>query len=342
MKPSVRAGAAALALLASAALTAPSALAQAPYYQGKTVRLVVGFTPGGGYDTYARLLSRHFGNHLPGKPNVIVENMPGAGSLTAVRWLDGPAPKDGTAITAFNPGLITQGMLDEKVGRLNFLDYAWVGNIARDQRLCYLWAGKGNKGIKTFEEFQKTKGWNFGTTGVGAANWVNQRTLQRVFNVDMKIITGFPGSPEQRLAVERGELDGDCGSWTSIPDDWRNNKLITPILKLSKELPPDAPKDVPWANDVAKTDEDRAVLNVLNGAGEIGRPYIISKQVPANVLAILRKAFDETMADKAFIADGEKAQLPVDPMTGDEVITLLNQIYAAPPAAVLKAKAITE
>lgn len=113
MQPYFRTGAAALVLLASAALVAPTAEAQTPYYQGKTVRLVVGFTPGGGYDTYARLLSRHFGNHIPGKPTVIVENMPGAGSLTAVRWLDGPAPKDGTAITAYNPGLITQGMLDE-------------------------------------------------------------------------------------------------------------------------------------------------------------------------------------------------------------------------------------
>jgi tripartite-type tricarboxylate transporter receptor subunit TctC len=339
MSFNVRASAVGLALLASAALLSSGVHAQTPSFKGKTVRLVVGFTPGGGYDTYARLLSRHFGDHIPGKPNVIVENMPGAGSLTAVKWLDGPAPKDGTAITAFNPGLITQSLLDDKMKDVNFLEFAWVGNIARDQRVCYLWH---TKGVKSFADFQKKKGWVFGTTGVGAANWVNQRTLQRVFGVDIKIITGFPGSPEQRIAIERGELDGDCGSWTSIPVDWRTNKQVVPIIKFSRQLPPDAPKDVPWANDVAKSDEDRAVLNVINGAGEIGRPYITSKKVPAAVVAVLSKAFDDTMKDKAFIADAAKAQLPIDPMTGAEVEEALKTIYAAPAAAVKRAKQVTE
>ncbi|HEY4135341.1 MAG TPA: hypothetical protein VGO34_09005 [Alphaproteobacteria bacterium] len=341
MKAFARTGAAALVLTAATAALSVPAHAQAPFFQGKTIHVVVGFTPGGGYDTYARLLARHFSDNVPGKPTVVVENMPGAGSLTAVKWLDGPAPKDGTAITAFNPGLITQGMLDDK-NKVNFLDYAWVGNAAKDQRVCYLWGGKGNKGIKTFEAFQAQKGWNFGTTGVGAANWVNQRTLQRVFNVDMKIIIGFPGSAEQRLAVERGELDGDCGSWTSISQDWRDNHLIFPIIKLSRELPPDAPKDVPWANDLAKSDEDRAVLNVINGAGEIGRPYVTSKKVPKAQLDILRASFDATMKDKSFLADAEKSQLPIDPMTATEVEDMLKQIYAAPAAAVQRAKAITE
>ena len=340
MASEVRAGLVGLVILASAAFLASGVQAQTPTFQGKTVHLVVGFTPGGGYDTYARLLSRHFANHLPGKPNVVVENMPGAGSFKAVQWLDGPAPKDGTAITAFNPGLITQAMLEpEKMSNTNFLNFAWVGNMARDQRVCYLWH---TKGVKTFQDFQAKKGWVFGTTGVGAANWVNQRTLQRVFGVDLKIITGYPGSPEQRIAIERGELDGDCGSWTSIPVDWRANKQIVPVLKFSRELPPDAPKDVPWANDVAKSDEDRAVLNVINGAGEIGRPYITSKQVPAPILAVLRKAFDDTMKDKAFIADGDKSQLPVDPMTGPEVEEALKAIYAAPEAALKRAKQVTE
>jgi hypothetical protein len=137
-------------------------------------------------------------------------------------------------------------------------------------------------------------------------------------------------------------LDGDCGSWTSIPVEWREKHLIVPIIKLSRQLPPDAPKDVPWANDVAKSAEDRAVLNVLNGAGEIGRPYITSKQVPKAQLTILQKAFDETMSDKAFIADAEKLQLPIDPMTAKEVEDALDEIYAAPAAAVERAKEVTK
>ena len=168
------------------------------------------------------------------------------------------------AIVAFNPGLITQSVLEpEKIGNVNFLNFAWIGNMARDQRVCYLWGDK----VKTFEEMRARKGWNFGTTGVGVSNWVNFKTLQGLFDVDMKIITGFRGSGEQRIAIERGEVDGDCGSWSSISEDWIANNKITTVLKLSRELPPGAPNNVPYANDIAKNDADRAVLNVINGAG---------------------------------------------------------------------------
>ena len=327
-----------LGCAAATLLMAAPAAAQAPSYEGKTLRIVVGFAPGGGYDAYARVLSRFIGPHLPGKPNVVVENMPGAGSLTAVRWLDGPAPKDGTAIVAFNPGLITQSVLEpEKIGNVNFLNYAWIGNMARDQRVCYLWA---EKGVKTFDEFRAKKGWNFGTTGVGVSNWVNFKTLQGLFDVDMKIITGFRGSGEQRIAIERGETDGDCGSWSSISQDWiANNKIVT-ILKLSKELPPGAPNDVPYANDIAKSDDDRAVLNVINGAGEIGRPFIASKQVPAETQAVLRKAFNAALAEKAAQDEAAKMRLPLQSMTAEEVVDELKRLYDAPPDAVMRARAI--
>lgn len=323
---------------AATLLTAVPAFAQAPSFEGKTLRIVVGFAPGGGYDSYARLLSRSIGQHLPGKPNVVVENMPGAGSLTAVRWLDGPAPKDGTAIVAFNPGLITQSVLEpEKIGNINFLNFAWIGNMARDQRVCYLWA---EKGVKTFDEFRAKKGWNFGTTAVGVSNWVNFKTLQGLFDVDMKIITGFRGSGEQRIAIERGEVDGDCGSWSSISQDWIDNKKIITILKLSKELPPGAPNEVPYANDIAKNDADRAVLNVINGAGEIGRPIIASKQVPAEIQAVLRKAFNAALAEKGAQDEAAKMRLPLQPMSADEVVAELKQIYDAPAEAVKRARAI--
>jgi tripartite-type tricarboxylate transporter receptor subunit TctC len=323
---------------AATLLTAAPAFAQAPSFEGKTVRIVVGFAPGGGYDSYARLLSRSMGAHLPGKPNIVVENMPGAGSLTAVRWLDGPAPKDGTAIVAYNPGLITQSVLEpEKIGNVNFLNFAWIGNMARDQRVCYLWA---EKGVKTFEEFRAKKGWNFGTTGAGVSNWVNFKTLQGLFDVDMKIITGFRGSGEQRIAIERGEVDGDCGSWSSISQDWIDNKKIITILKLSKELPPGAPNEVPYANDIAKNDADRAVLNVINGAGEIGRPIIASKQVPAEIQAVLRKAFNAALAEKGAQDEAAKMRLPLQPMSAEEVMAELKQIYDAPAEAVKRARAI--
>jgi tripartite-type tricarboxylate transporter receptor subunit TctC len=209
--------------------------------------------------------------------------------------------------------------------------------MARDQRVCYLWA---EKGVKTFEEFRAKKGWNFGTTGVGVSNWVNFKTLQGLFDVDMKIITGFRGSGEQRIAIERGEVDGDCGSWSSISQDWIDNKKIITILKLSKELPPGAPNEVPYANDIAKNDADRAVLNVINGAGEIGRPIIASKQVPAEIQAVLRKAFNAALAEKGAQDEAAKMRLPLQPMSAEEVMAELKQIYDAPAEAVKRARAI--
>jgi len=339
MQVSIRASAGVIGFGLCAAAFAAPAFAQAPNFEGKTMRIVVGFAPGGGYDAYARVLSRYMPAHLPGKPTMVVENMPGAGSLTAVRWLDGPAPKDGTALVAFNPGLITQSILEpEKIANINFTNYAWVGNMARDQRVCYLW---GDKGVKTFDEFRARKGWNFGTTSVGVANWVNFRTLQGLFGVDMKIITGFRGSGDQRIAIERGEVDGDCGSWSSISEDWVKNNRIVPVIKLSKELPADAPKDVPYARDLLKSEDDRKVLDVINGAGEIGRPIITARQVPAQTLDVLRKAFDAALADKAAQEEAAKLRLPLQPMSAQEVEKELKEIYAAPESAVKRARAIT-
>jgi tripartite-type tricarboxylate transporter receptor subunit TctC len=329
---------AAFAAAAGLVFAAAPASAQKVSFEGKTIRIVVGFGPGGGYDSYARVLARHYGQHLPGRPNVVVENMPGAGSLTAVRWLDGPAPKDGTAIAAFNPGIITQALLEpQKMGNINFLNYGWVGNLSRDQRVCYLWA---EKGVKTFDEFRAKKGHIFGVPAPGVASWVNFRTLEGLFGVDMKIISGFKGSADIRIAIERGELDGDCGSWSSISEDWVRGNKISTVISFSAKLPPDAPKGVPYARDLLKSPEDRATLDVINGAGEIGRPYVTSKQVPAEILAALRAGFNAAAKDAALIAEADKMRLPLDPMTAEEVEAELKEIYSAPEAAVKRARAI--
>lgn len=327
-----------LTLQALAIAASAPALAQAPFYEGKTIRIIVGFGPGGGYDTYARLLSRHIGAQIPGKPSVVVENMPGAGSLTAVRWLDGPAPKDGTAIVAYNPGLITNSVLEPaKIGNVNFLNYAWIGNLARDQRVCYAWAAKG---IKTFEEFRNRKDIVFGVPAPGVASWINFKTMEGLFGLKAKIITGFKGSADIRLAIERGELDGDCGSWTSISEEWRKNNKINTVIKFSRELPADAPANIPWARDLLKNPDDIAVLDIINGATEIGRPYITSKQVPPANVAILRAAFDAAAASPALKADAEKMKLPLSLMPAQDVEAELKKIYSAPANALARARAI--
>ena len=330
--------------LAVCALVAPLALAgtvsaQQNFYAGKTVNIVVGFTPGGGYDAYARLLARHYGRFIPGNPNVVVQNMPGAGSLLSVRNLDGTAQKDGTVIAAFNPGLLIQSMtIPEKIS-VNFQEFAWLGSIGNDLRVCYTWGGKN---IKSFDQMLKRDQVIMGDTGAGSSAYVNQKMLQQIFGVKMKQVLGYPGSAEKRIAIERGELDGDCGSWTSIPEDWIRDKKVDVVIRFQKEVSHGLQESVTYAGDLIKNDQNKLkLLDLLNAPSEIGRPYILSKAVPADRLQVLRTAFDATMKDAQFNSDADKQQLIIDPIQGDKVSGMLKELYATPPSVVQEAKAIT-
>ncbi len=251
-------------------------IAQDPFYNGKTVTLVVGYSAGGGYDIYARMLARHYGRHIPGNPNVIVQNMPGAASMTSVRYLDATAPKDGTVITMFDPGLITQVLTADKPV-VNFANFQWVGTLLRDIRICYAW---GATGIKTFGDMMKRKEFLIGTTAKGSNAYVNGAILRNVFKAPVRQIAGYPGSNEQRLALERGELEGNCGSWTAMPQEWLVGNRINALLRFSATRPADMAPDVPYVLDLASSPEQRAVIDILNSPGELGRPFIVAKQVP--------------------------------------------------------------
>ena len=222
---------AACALALSAGLAAP-AHAQADFYKGKTVTIIVGFTPAGGYDINGRAVARHIGKHIPGNPNVIVQNAPGAGSLSAVRNLDATLARDGTAIVTFNPGLVTQSIVQPETVKVDFRNLAWVGVVAADYRVCY---GFGPEGVKTWDEMMSRKAFILGSTGKGAGNYINGAMLRQVFNAPVRQILGFPGSAEQRIAIERGELDGDCGAYASIPIAWVNEKKVHPFVRFSAE-----------------------------------------------------------------------------------------------------------
>ena len=225
------------AVTASFLLAAPAAAAQdaATFYKGKTVRLVVGFTPGGGYDVYARALGRHFGRHIPGNPTVVVQNMPGAASLKSVQYLTAGAPTDGTLITTFNPGLLTQSLTSPDKVPVKFLDYAWIGNVSEDFRVCFTWNGTG---IKNWQDFLAKDRVTFGNTGVGTSAYIDDRMLSDLFGVKLHAVMGYPGSADKRVAIERGELDGDCGSWTSMPEDWLRDNKITLLIRFSRKLAP--------------------------------------------------------------------------------------------------------
>ncbi len=309
------------------------------FYKGKNFTIVVGFSPGGGYDANARGVARYLSSHIPGNPTVIVQNMPGAGSLTSVRYLDVNAPKDGTAMTVFNPGLVTQSIVQPDKVQLDFRKYSWIGVVTADFRVCY---GFGPKGVKSWDDMMARKEFVLGSTARGSGNYINGATLREVFHAPVKQILGFPGSAEQRLAIERGELDGDCGSYSSIPPEWIRDGLAHPFVRFTDKAPPDVPESAVYVGSFVKTQEQKQLLDVLDAADEVGRPFVMSKQVPADHVAIIRKAFNETMKDKAFLADMERQQLPVLPFTGEEAEVIVNKLMRAPPEVLAKAKAIYE
>lgn len=309
------------------------------FYKNKTINLTVGFSAGGGYDQYTRLLARHYARHIPGKPDVIVNNMPGASGLKAVQYLDAGAPKDGTAIVAYNSGLITQSMTLPGKVKVNLADFAYVGSLTEDIRLCYMWAATG---VKTFEQMQKHPKIVFGETGRGSSAYVNERILKEIFGINLQQVLGYPGSADKRLAIERGELDGDCGAYSSLPDDWINNNKINILVRFNQHIAPGMSDKIPYVVDLAKDPDTKALLKVFGATGEVGRPYIMSKDVPKDRVKILRDAFMATVKDPAFVADAKKQTLVIiSPMSGDEAQKAVEAIYDAPPKIIAAAKKVT-
>jgi tripartite-type tricarboxylate transporter receptor subunit TctC len=264
--------------------------------------------------------------------------MPGAASLKSVQHLDATAPKDGTVITAFNPGLITQSMTIPKKIRVKFTDVAWLGSMGEDLRVCYTW---GATGLKTWNDVVKAPQFILGDTGAGSSSYVNQRMVKDLFGVKLKQVLGYPGSAEKRLAIERGELQGDCSSWTSLPDDWIREKKINVVLRFSEDVALGLSKSIPYGKDLLKDPKMKQVYDVLMAPSEIGRPYIMSKAVPADRIKLLRTAFDETLKDKALLADADKQRLIISPINGAKVQSMLKEIYSAPPEVVASAKEIS-
>ena len=308
------------------------------FYKGKTVTIVVGFTPGGGFDLNARLLARYIGKYIPGTPEVIVSNMPGAGSVISVKHLDAVGAKDGTVITTFNFGLIAESKIHPDKTPLDFRKFSWVGSISQDQSVCFVWH---TLGVKNLEDLKKKQNIHFGLTVVGANEDIQTRILKSIFGVDVHQVSGYPGSAEEKLAVERGELEGGCGAWSSVPEEWVKKNLATSVFRSASNVPPDMPKDIPYLMDLAKNDRDKAIIRLLVSSGDVGRPYIVSAAVPADRLKLLRDGFDKSVADPQFIADATKQRLPVSPKNAAEALKTVEAIYATPDDIVTAAKSIS-
>jgi len=307
------------------------------FYRGKQVRIIVGFSPGGGYDQYGRLLARHISKHIPGAPNVVVQNMPGAASLKSLQYLDAGAAPDGATIVTFNPGLILGSLTAPQKTPIDFRNFSWIGNISEDVRVCFTWHARGMRDWTTFLARDNVV---FGNTGVGTSAYLDDRMLLMLFGVKLKMVQGYPGSADKKIAIESGELDGDCGSWTSLPLEWLREKKIDIHVRFSKNIPPDMPQDIPWAQDFLDSETKKQTFRLLVSGAEIGRPFLVSKSVPTDRVNALRAAFDATMKDPEFLADAEKQRLLIGPDNGAAVAKRIADIYASPPEVIARARDI--
>jgi tripartite-type tricarboxylate transporter receptor subunit TctC len=316
---------------------APPVAAQdaASFYKGKNVTVAVGFSPGGGFDIYARLVARHIGRHIPGNPTAIVSNVPGAASLKAVQSLE-VTPKDGTQIVAFNPGLISQSVIEPDKVSFRFTNVAFLGSVTADIPVCYSWHATG---IKTWDDLMglKDRLFNLGATAPGTTSYIQGAILKNMFKAPIRHITGYPGSDEQKVAMERGEIDGACGSWDSIPPDWIEGRKFHPLVRYSKAAPDYLQPLPPFVGDLGNAAQKQALTPIL-AVDEMYRPFIVARDIPADRLKALRAAFWTTVNDPAFVADAKRGNRNIDgPMKGEDVEAIVAEIYATTPEVVAKA-----
>lgn len=326
------AGALSAALLAAPAAHDAHAAGVADFYKGKTVRVVIGFSPGGGFDAYGRLVARHMGDHIPGKPNMLANNLPGASGLKAVQSLRA-RPKDGTVIVIFNAGLVLKSLTAPDKVKMDFREVAFLGSVTSDIRVCYMWH---ETGIKNWQDLTQDKQIILGATSTSSGSYLDGALLRNVFGLPVKQITGYPGSAEQRIAIERGELEGDCGSWESIPENWKTGGKINVTHRNSRGKVPGV--DAPYILDLAETEEQKKVLGVVLAINDIFRPFVVSREVPKERIDALRDALWATVHDKAFLADADKSKRSInDPVRGAEADKIVAEMYETPPALIKKA-----
>jgi tripartite-type tricarboxylate transporter receptor subunit TctC len=321
----------ALSLFAFAA-AAPPALAQdavADFYRGRTVNLIVGYSVGGGYDTYARVFARHVGKHIPGNPQVVVQNMPGAGSLKLANYLYNVAPKDGTVIGTFSRGLAMEPLIGGNNTQYDSTRFSWLGSGTNEFSVFVVWH---TAPVKTWSDIV-TKPFTVGGEGSGSDPDIYALMLKNAFGAKLKLISGYPGTAEVTLALERGEVDSRASwSWSSLKalrPQWIVEKKVHFPVQLNLVKNPELP-DVPLIMEFAKTDAQRQMLRLVLSRQDMARPFIAPPGLPNDRRTALRKAFDDTMADPELVAEMKARGQEVNPLSGAAIEKLVADLYATP------------
>ena len=309
------------------------------FYRGKVVSLYIGFSVGGGYDTYGRIVARHIGKHIPGNPTVVPVNMEGAGSLKLANWLYNAAPQDGTAIGIISRGVPFEPLLgNREAAMFDASEFTWIGSTTDEVSVC---AAYTRTGIDEFEDLY-TQELIVGGTGSGADADVFPKIIEGVLGAKFRLVSGYPGGNDIEFAMERGEVDGRCGwSWSSIVSTKQHlleTEAINVFLQLALRKHPDLP-DVPLVMDLARTDEERRILRLVFVRGALGRPFLAPPGVPPERAAALRAAFDATMKDPEFLREAEQMRLEITPISGGEVQELVAEVFDTAPEIVEKTRA---
>jgi tripartite-type tricarboxylate transporter receptor subunit TctC len=308
------------------------------FYHGRTIELVVSSGAGGGYDLNARLLARHMGRFVPGDPTIVVNNMPGAGGIRASNYLYNVAPRDGSVIATFSNAMITEPLLGTEAVKFDPAKLSWIGSITSEDATCVAWK---TAAVKSWDDLLKHK-LIVGTMAPGTTTYVFPMLLKNLFGAQFELVSGYPDSSAAILALEHGEVQSICQTYSSLRSlhaQWFKDGQIVPLVLLGLKRNPDLP-DVPAVTELATSDEQKRVLTVILAPTLAGRPFFAPPGVPQDRLAALRAAFDSTMKDAAFLEEAAHLKLEVKPASGQEIETLIGQIYATPPALIAKARAI--
>jgi tripartite-type tricarboxylate transporter receptor subunit TctC len=330
-----------LVLWAVSLLALPANTTAEDFYQGKTIRLIVGFAAGGGFDTYSRAIARHLGKHIPGNPSIVVENMTGAGSLIAANNIYNAAKPDGLTIGNWIGPLVVQQALGNPAAKFDGRKFGYLGVPVADSGVCALTKASG---ISSADEWLAAKKpVKLGGTAPGSTTDDVPKIVAAAIGLPIQMISGYKGTADIRLAADGGEIDGGCWAWESIKPTWQKGLeqgTVKIVIQTMTESHPEL-KNVPLALKYAKTDDARALLDIVNGPyGQLARPYSVPPGVPKDRLELLQKAFMDTMKDKEFLEDAKKAKLEIQPLDGPTATKQFAALYDLKPELKAKLKSI--
>jgi tripartite-type tricarboxylate transporter receptor subunit TctC len=310
------------------------------FYRGKTVNLIIGYSVGGGYDLYGRLVSRHIGKHIPGRPAIVPQNMTGAGSLRAAQYIYSVAPKDGTTFGTFGRTIATQPLLTPATAQFDSTRFSWLGSVTNEVSTCVTWH---TSPVKTWNDIL-TREIPMGGEGPGADPDVYTLLYKNVFGAKMRLVPGYHGTNDVTLAMERGEVDGLCGlSWSTMKArhlQWMNEKKLNIIIQAALRKQPEL-ADVPLASDLTQDREKLQILKLFLASQETARPFAAPPDIPADRKAALIRAFDATMKDAEFLAEAQKLNMDINPLNAKGVDDIVAELYATPKAVLEKAAQAT-